>query len=214
MKYTTKDGDAKAGVKYVAKAGTLDFAATGEAFIEIQILDNATWETDFWFAVEITAYSETPSCHVVPSRTRVIIMDDDRFPSVSKEILADPRNRAARQMMAAWLHEEVTARRTKVIQHIMAKAAVAFYDTVITVLVPTWIVDYAVGKAGSLRDEQFSMLLYFVAFFALATIATRVFEKNYNSGSASLKTTLRLKLIRKFTTLESFLMEKEGREEV
>ena len=84
----------------------------------------------------------------------------------------------------------------------------------VVVLVPTLVVDFAVGTPGSLKQEQFYLLLYFVSVFALSTIVARVSKKNVLSGAAGVKATLRMKLIRKFTTLESVLMEKEGRDEV
>lgn len=83
--YSTKDGDAHAGRKYHAKAGTLHFAkGVTKQTIEVEIIDNDIEENDEFFSVELTNLRVTAgTCDelkIDPSHqtTIVTILDDDK----------------------------------------------------------------------------------------------------------------------------------------
>ena len=55
VNFRTRDGDGIAGEQYVETHGILSFSETGERFIEVDLIDNGTWNTTFSFAVELVA---------------------------------------------------------------------------------------------------------------------------------------------------------------
>lgn len=79
--YHTLDGSAKAGTKYVAKSGVVDFAQ-GETRkkIPIQILDNALFESVLEFEIEMTSCTGAV-LGIYLNKCKVILDDNDFFPT-------------------------------------------------------------------------------------------------------------------------------------
>lgn len=80
--YTTDDGDAIAGLDYVATQGVLTFApGEGVRHIEVQIVDDDVSEPDVTFSVVLTHVEDpgfgSPAPVILQNRVHVTIVDDD-----------------------------------------------------------------------------------------------------------------------------------------
>ena len=123
--------------------------------IEVPIIQNDVWHTNFSFAVELRTVGEDEHlCKILPSRTTVKIQDDDVFPSVSAGFLEklifgivgsemDASATSRNHLVYAWLQEELWDRRRQVSTVMFAKFFVAFHAAVTQTLIPSLIIDFA-----------------------------------------------------------------------
>lgn len=87
IKYSTRDGVAKAGTRYKSTEGTLRFdKGVMERHIDIQIIDNETWnqeEEDFFVVLSDLSVEKSPQVQLKKGvalgrkHTAVVILDDD-----------------------------------------------------------------------------------------------------------------------------------------
>jgi ABC-type multidrug transport system fused ATPase/permease subunit len=117
------------------------------------------------------------------------------------------------RLVLAWLHEEIADQKRNVVRVLFCKVVVAFHDAVSMTLIPTFIVDWGVGKYGNFETSQFLTVFYLVLAFTISNSLARQCNRAAKElmGVSGMKTKLRKKLMNKFNTLSPSWMERESR---
>lgn len=204
VKYQTRDNTAKAGARYVATSGTLEFKpGDREKTIEVQTLDSKIWDTTTEFIIELVYDDESHGCSLGRYlwMARVKVIDSNYFPSNKHSYLIDE---GLNDNISTWallidyfklnFHHPVVRRGTIKMMGIGLFHNLFFFQQLV---LNVYLVDKILkGKVSRpLTELVLTSLSLLVPFFMLHVLEIR--RLKWKIGGAS-RATLQKALIRKF----------------